>query len=319
MLPVRTVSLEAPETVRVFSSLLDCGDESARLWHVLRSLDVAGGGSGWVTVHPRAIASWMGISVATVYNHLGNGMGKWFRSRYKCQGGIVVYLNSIGSVCASLGLSGLGSVADVPIAEMAGRSHAKCLATQLDAQAHQRRAFWATRKETPRVDKKRILKPWEIASSDNSAGANRNNRRSLYHFVPQNYQAPAGSIAGISRQTCWTSATIGKRLRNSFRRDRNIATLEKRRLAFPVDQGAIAFELAESGQSFVQVGTRVYKAIAGTVYRLGCHVYAETHRLLPCRYLRNRVRKLDRNVSAQVAQTGCLPPGQLDPQLLTNS
>ena len=276
------VPLAAPESIRVYSSLLDCGDECSRLWHLLRGLDTAG--SGRITINPKDIAAMMGISKATIYRHLSSRL--WFRSVESVQGGVQIYLNSIYNVCDRLGLSGLGAITHVPLSGL-GRAQAKAISTQAIAQAKQRQAYWAAKNQKV----KRLVKPWEAVASDNSPGANKTGTPPRFRYIITKANViPATSTQSIADGQ-WSVSTIKRRLQDNWRAGRGLGPILKARLLKPVG-AAISFLVRQGGDRVSTLDGVPYRVMEnGSVFQVGCHIYTEHLVLSSCRFLRSKVRK----------------------------
>ncbi|MFG6094378.1 helix-turn-helix domain-containing protein [Leptothoe sp. ISB3NOV94-8A] len=288
------MSLQLPTTIRIYTRLLDSGHEHARLWHVLRSLDTQG--SGWVCFDVTAIADLMGVSVRTIQRWINRGLATgWFRSARSHNSSLTLYLCGIRAVKIALGVDGLGAIADVELHHL-GRSEAKALCTALEAQYRQKQAYWAARKEKKGQAKKLVLKPWEMATSDQLPG-----EKSLV-VVSNGFQIPGCSIAGLARETDWSQSTIKRRLDNRWRLERKIEPIQKKRVAIELDDPELLFLLRESSCGFLVTEnalghTRVLKVLTDSgrskVVSLGCNIYAPSHELRSCRSLRRRMRSQD--------------------------
>ncbi|MFG6095132.1 helix-turn-helix domain-containing protein [Leptothoe sp. ISB3NOV94-8A] len=285
--------MQTPKTVRIYTRLLDHGHECGRLWTLLRALDTQG--RGWVLFDYAEIANLMGVSVRTVQRWVSQGLTRgWFRGRRWMDSQIELYLSGIRAVKNTLGVDGLGAIADVSIDHL-GRSEAKALCTALEAQYRQRQAYWAARKAKKGQAKKSVLKPWEMATSDKLPGEN-----SLV-VVSNGFQIPGCSIAGLAKATDWSQSTIKRRLSNRWRLDRDIEPIQKKRVATELDDPELLFLLRESGCGFLVtenvVGhTRVLKVLNDEaslrLVSLGCNIYAQSHELRSCRSLRRRVKRM---------------------------
>ena len=285
--------LRPPASIRVYTRLLDSGHEHARLWHVLRSLDIQG--SGWVLFDEAAMAELMGVSVRTIQRWVSRGLATgWFRSARSHSGDLTLYLSGIRQVARALGVESLGAIADVELHQL-GRSESKALATALEAQYRQKQAYWAAKKAKKGQAKKLVLKPWEMATSDKLPG-----EKSLV-VVSNGFQIPGCSIAGLARETDWSQSTIKRRLNNRWRLDRDIEPIQKRRVATELDDPGLLFQMNESGHGFLVTQnalghTRVLKvlndSLSQKVVSLGCNIYAPSHKLRSCRSLRRRVMRV---------------------------
>ncbi|NEZ59473.1 helix-turn-helix domain-containing protein [Adonisia turfae] len=285
--------MQTPKTVRIYTRLLDHGHECARLWTLLRALDTQG--SGWVLFDYATIASLMNVSVRTVQRWVRQGLERgWFRGRRWMGDQVELYLSGIKAVKHTLGVDGLGAIADVSVDHL-GRSEAKALCTALEAQYRQRQAYWAARKEKKGQAKKLVLKPWEMATSDKLPGEN-----SLV-VVSNGFQIPGCSIAGLAKATDWSQSTIKRRLSNRWRLERTVEPIQKRRVATELDDPELLFLLKESSCSFLVTEnalghTRVLKVLTDSgrskVLSLGCNVYAQEYELRSCRSLRRRVNRM---------------------------
>lgn len=280
----------APESIRVFSPLLDSGHECNRLWHITRAFDVAG--SGCFRFHIEAMAGLLGCSVRTIHRHIQRGLGTWFRGAVRQGKWVTLYYSGVHQVREALGLSGLGAIAEVELSHL-GRSQAKGLATYLAALLRQRQAYYAARKGKSNQAKKRVLKPWTIAESAKSPGS------PVLEVVTNGFQVPGCSIAGLAKATDWSQSTIKRRLNNRWRLDRGIEPITKRRIATELDDPVLLFELRESKQSFLVTEnalghTRVLKVLNSSaslkVLTLGCNVYAQDIQLLRCGRLRSKAK-----------------------------
>lgn len=273
------------DMVRVFTAILDCGESAALLWHWLRELDVEG--SGKVCIKPSEIARRMGVSPATVYRWLRQSA--WFRGVDRSTH--TIYYVSIEKVACHIGTSDLGTISQAHISNLT-RSRSKLLATQLDAQHGQNRArykiFLARRKTKKSQRPTRQLEPFQ--PSENLPGALLDTFS--YFVVDANSVVPVVSTDKIAKYRRWSTQTIRKRLRNGTRTSKGLPTLKRVRLLTPAPP-EVAFEMRESGKSFLAKGDRVYKTLQtnGQTYILGCHHYEEPYKLLNCSHLRSRVNK----------------------------
>jgi hypothetical protein len=283
MKPIVPLAIAPPDEIRIYSALLDCGNESSRLWHLLRAMDAEG--SGRVAVSPKWIAAIMGISKATVYRHLKDA-GIWFRELRTVQGGVEVFLNSIYNVCDRLGIFDLGAITSIPVSGL-GRAQAKAIATQADAQSKQRQAFWAAKNKKV----KNLTKPWEAVASDNSAGANETGKSRFRYVIARKTTIPATSTQNIAKDR-WSVSTIRRRLQNQWRSDRGLDPITKARILIPAPP-EIAFFVQQSQSRFTVIGNGVYRIMERdrSVFQVGCHIYAEHLDLVSCRFLRSKVKR----------------------------
>ncbi|MFG6094322.1 hypothetical protein SPB21_03690 [Leptothoe sp. ISB3NOV94-8A] len=280
--------------VRVFTRILDCGQECARLWHVLRAMDAQG--RGWVRVFYAELAQVMGVSVRTIQRWVSQGLaGGWFRNPVIAHedGSRTIYLASTKAVRKTLGLEDIGAIAEVGI-EHLGRSEAKALCTALEAQYRQRQAYWAAKRAAKGRRKQLVLDPERMATCETMP------REKSHVIVSSPFSIPGCSHAGLAKATDWSQATIKRRLDNRWRCDRNLDIIEKKRVATELDDPALLFELRESGQDFLVTKnglglTRVLKVVRSTgrskVVSLGCNIYSTGYELLSCRSLRRRLKK----------------------------
>ena len=280
-------------TIRVFTRLLDCGQKCARLWHFLRALDQKG--SGQVLFSRLWIAQQMGVSVRTVQRWLRQGLVRgWFRRVERLAKGLVaVYLSGIKAVSVGLGVDSLGAISDVS-SEHLGRSEAKALCTALEAQHRQRQAYWAAKRAAKGRRKQLVLNPEKMATSETMPG-----EKSLIR-ISAPFSVPGCSHAGLAKATNWSQSTIKRRLNNRWRCDLNLDIIEKRRVAAELDDPQLAFELAESGQSFLVTKNalghgRVIKVSADGLSQLGTNIYHTDYELLSCVGVRRRagIKKKD--------------------------
>ncbi|MEO1390248.1 MAG: hypothetical protein AAFV85_23185 [Cyanobacteria bacterium J06634_6] len=278
--------------VRVFTRILDCGQECARLWHFLRA--ISKNGSGRVLFNRLWLAQQMGVSVRTIQRWIKQGLERgWFRRVEKLSGNVTaIYLSGIKALFKNLGIDSLGAIADVPSTYLV-RSEAKALCTALEAQYRQRQAYWAAKRAAKGRRKQLVLNPGKMASSETVAGA----RGHLVVSAP--FSIPGCSHTGLAKATDWSQSTIKRRLDNRWRCDRNLDTIQKVRVGVEVDDSALLFELRESNQSFLVTENalghrRVLKVLndAGRskVVSLGCNIYSTGYELLSCRSLRRRVK-----------------------------
>ena len=155
--------MQAPKTVRIYSRILDCSREEARLWYLARALDPTGSGQVCLTVH-QAMA-FLGVGQATIYRWLKRGEGVFWHRNQSERRHLELYLIGIRRVAKHLNLGAhnnkLGAIAQVPIDAIATRFGTKAIATYLDALQAQRQAWWATNANTSEGLKKFIIKPWE--------------------------------------------------------------------------------------------------------------------------------------------------------------
>ena len=277
--------------VRVFTRLLDCGQECARLWHFLRALSK---GSGRVTFNRLWLAQQLGVSVRTIQRWIKQGLLQgWFRRVDKLSSNMTaIYLSGVGAMFKTLGLDSLGAIADVP-SEYLGRSEAKALCTALEAQYRQKQAYWAAKRAAKGRRKQLVLNPEKMASSETVAGAKG------HIVVSAPFSIPGCSHAGLAKTTDWSQSTIKRRLDNRWRCDRNLDTIQKVRVGVEIDDPGLLFELAESSQSFLVTENalghrRVLKVLNDSgrskVVILGCNIYSTGHELLSCRSLRRRLK-----------------------------
>lgn len=284
--------MTTPATIRIFTRLLDCGQECARLWHYLRSLDIEG--CGRVLFNRLWLAQQMGVSVRTVQRWLKQGIERgWFRRIVQTSRNITtIYLTGIKAMYTKLGLTSLGAIAEVGI-EHLGRSSAKAVSTALEAQHRQRQAYWAAKRAAKGRRKQLVLNPDKMASSENVPGAK------SHVVISAPFSIPGCSHAGLAMATDWSQATIKRRLNNRWRSDRGLDTIEKRRVAIELDDPALLFDMQQSGQSFLVKDNgagcrRVFKVLTSSgrsqVVRLGCNIYRTGYELLSCPSLRKRVR-----------------------------
>ena len=282
-------------TTRIYTRILDCGREEARLWHVLRAMDPQG--TGKVLTTPAALAQLMDVGCSTVYRWLKNGLGTFWRGRRVVNGQTELYLSGIVQVVRSLGLGKLGAIAEVPI-RILTRTGAKALSTQLDAQQLQRQAWWAANAQAKGNARKFILKPWERVASAISTGANEVGNKPFpkYALIDGQWQLPGASLTGIRKQTDWKcDRTIQRRLSNSWRKERDLEPVAKLRVAEDLKDPALIYQLTQSGVGYFSTDKRVYKVLphtTGKYFVLLHNIYAEEYELLSCRRLRGRVKKM---------------------------
>ena len=298
-----------PLDIRVFTRILDCGQECARLWHYFRALDDQG--CGVVIIDYGDIAEAMGVSVRTVQRWIKQGLERgWFRgvrgievvrkpspelARLSgCAESklVTIYLSGIETVAKNLGIDSLGAIAEVGI-EYLGRSEAKALCTALEATYRQRQAYWAAKRAAKGRRKQLVLNPEKMASSGTVAGAKG------HVVISAPFSIPGCSHAGLAKATDWSQSTIKRRLNNRWRCDRGLDILEKKRVATELDDPQLEFELRESGQSFLVTENalghrRVLKLLNDSgrskLVSLGCNIYAADYELLSCPSLRKRVK-----------------------------
>ncbi|NEQ52412.1 MAG: hypothetical protein F6K11_20095 [Leptolyngbya sp. SIO3F4] len=285
--------MQTPKQVRIYTRLLDHGHECGRLWTLLRALDVQG--SGWVRFTYDAVANLMAVSMRTVQRWVRQGLERgWFRGRRIVGDQVELYLSGIKAVKNSLGVDGLGAIADVAPSYL-GRSEAKALCTALEAQYRQKQAYWAARKARKGQAKRLVLKPWKMATCEKVS------RVKGLVVVSNGFQIPGCSIAGLANATEWSQSTIKRRLSNRWRLDRNIEPIQKKRVATELDDPGLFFQLQESGQSFLVTENalghrRVLKVLNDSgrskVLSLGCNIYSIGHELLSCRNTRRRVKRV---------------------------
>jgi hypothetical protein len=279
------IPFEVPEDVKVSSALFDCGQSETLLWHLTRAVDRHG--AGWANITPKQAAAILGVSQNTIYRWLKNSA--WFRG-YDRKSGRIYYV-SIEKVACHVGNEQLGAISLVPLSTLT-RSKSKLVATQLDAQHGQNRArykiFLARRKTKKSQRPTRQLEPFQ--PSENLPGALLDTFS--YFVVDANSVVPAISTDKIAKHRRWSTQTIRKRLRNGTRTSKGLPTLKRVRLLTPAPP-EVAFEMRESGKSFLAKGDRVYKTLSsnGQTYILGCHHYEEPYKLLNCSHLRARVNK----------------------------
>ena len=281
-----------PATIRIFTRLLDCGQECARLWHFLRAMDKDG--SGGVVFSYAEIAQAMGVSVRSVQRWVKQGIERgWFRGYRRIGDQVELYLSGIEVAKNNLGVDSLGAIADVPPSYL-GRSEAKALCTALEAQYRQRQAYWAAKRAAKGRRKQLVLDPERMATCETMP------REKSHVIVSSPFSIPGCSHAGLAKATDWSQATIKRRLDNRWRCDRNLDVIEKKRVATELDDPALLFELRESGQDFLVTKNglglaRVLKVIRSTgrskVVSLGCNIYSTGYELLSCRSLRRRLKK----------------------------
>ena len=297
--------MTTPAAIRVFTRILDCGQECARLWHFLRALSK---GSGRVSFDILWLAQEMGVSVRTAQRWIKQGVERgWFRRVSQVKGRnpsdssaasdsgspkTTIYLASLKAVFTSLGLTDVGAIADVA-PEYLGRSEAKALCTALEAQYRQKQAYCAAKRAAKGRRKQLVLDPEKMASSGTVAGAK------SHVTVSAPFSIPGCSHAGLAKATNWSQSTIKRRLDNRWRCDRNADPIQKVRVGIELDDPALLFELGEANESFLVTENalghrRVLRILTDSgrtkIVQLGCNIYSTGHELLSCRSLRRRLK-----------------------------
>ena len=289
-------------TLRIYSRILDCGREEARLWHLARALDPAGRGQVCLTVHQAM--TFFGVGQATIYRWLTRGDGVfWHRNRSERRH-IELYLIGIRRVARYLNLGAhnnkLGAIAEVPIDAIATRFSAKATATYLDALQAQRQAWWATTANTSEGLRTFILKPWERVACAVSTRANETLNGETkplqkYALVDDQWTIPGTTLTSIRKQTDWTSdRTIQRRLSAGYRKERGLEPIDKLRVAQEITDPDIMADLVQSCSGYVVKGSRVYRYLKFTsakFFAIKYCIYAEDIQLLGLRRLRGKVNK----------------------------
>ena len=289
-------------TIRIYSRILDCGREEARLWHLARALDPNGRGQVCLTVH-QAMA-FFGVGQATIYRWLARGDGVfWHRNRSERRH-IELYLIGIRRVARSLNLDAhknkLGAIAQVPIAAIATRFNAKATATYLDALQAQRQAWWATNANTSEGLRKFILKPWERVACAVSTRVNETQNGEpkplqKYALVDSQWTIPGTTLTSIRKQTDWKcDRTIQRRLSASVRKEHGLEPINKLRVAEEISDPDIMVALVQSCSGYVVKNDRVYRLLSfseSKFFAIKYCIYAEDIQLLGLRRLRGKVNQ----------------------------
>ncbi|NEZ60385.1 hypothetical protein [Adonisia turfae] len=289
-------------TIRIYSRILDCGREEARLWHLARALDPTGSGQVCLTVH-QAMA-FFGVGQATIYRWLKRGEGVfWYRNRSERRH-LELHLIGIRRVARSLNLgvhkNKLGAIAQVPITAIATRFNAKATATYLDALQAQRQAWWATNANTSEGLRKFIIKPWERVACAVSTRANETRTGEIkplqkYALVDNQWTIPGTTLTSIRKRTDWKSdRTIQRRLSASVRKEHGLEPIDKLRVAEEISDPDIMAALAQSCSGYVVKNDRVYRLLSfseSKFFAIKYCIYAEDIQLLGLRRLRGKVNK----------------------------
>ncbi len=284
--------MTTPHVIRIYSRILDCGQQCSRLWHFLRSLD--SGGSGRVSFNHLWMATQLGVSVRTVKRWIKQGLERgWFRWEKRISRDLTeIYLSSLKSVYENLGLDDVGAIAEVGI-EHLGRSESKALATALEATYRQKQAYWAAKKCKRGQHKQLVLNPEKMATCETVP------RVDSHIVVSAPFEIPGCSHAGLADVTGWSPSTIKRRLNNRWRCSRNLDTIYKRRVGMKLNDPRLLLEMQESGQSFMVTKnalghSRVLKVLndsGRSLIQLGCNIYSTGCELLSCRAMRRRLKK----------------------------
>ena len=289
------VSLGMP--VKVYSSLLNLGQDWLSTYLIIRSLDL--GGVGYVDTSWQELADLRGCHSTTIRRHYKAGYGIGFTNCIKRKGGgIRIFYTSLKKVCKHYNLKDLGGITYTYSSEL-NRSGARACATAIEAQYGQRQALYAARMAQPKGKKGKVLdaRKYLVPPSDNSVGV-----RGPYLKLSNDYSCPGVSITTIADRSikyCKETGhkrsisprTIRNRLSNNWRKDRGLDLIQKKRVAKQLSNEEAFLIKEQSFSGFSVIGDRIIKCIGSKAYQLLTNVYDASYELMSCRFLRAKVSK----------------------------
>ena len=283
--------------VTVHSQILRHGSPAVRLYYLLRALDVCGSGKGTFNVNDAC--SFLGISIRTLYNYIGNQT--FFRRILKRGDVWTIYYASLENVVVGLKLEGLGACAKVFSQHVINH---RILATEIVTEAQQQASEFMAVREWKKKEKTgskgrsnlNIIKPEAFfqpsfgGTSDITAGVIEKKNGVLY--VNEKFLAYGTSRAGVANKLAAPEFDGKKRTISTRTITKHLKTKEKLKVAQTCPEAFYLRQFAQfqdeenwtsTAQRFFRKGKLIFKSL--------CSLYHPEFCLTSKRYQKSKVRK----------------------------
>jgi predicted DNA-binding protein (UPF0251 family) len=287
-----------PEAMRIHSEIVNGGNITTKLehylglvklWYGCRHLDQVGSGKVETTIP--ALAQLIGVSRGYVRQLLrADGFQVFFRGCVKRKAGrslhLSIYMRSLFDVIWRLGLSSMGAVTEITLAEFRA---IRLIATEAFIQRRQKESHYQSKHQP--VKKQQItpaiadLFPQPQSShSSRGASAGREIRRIGRYTLLTGYNPQGASQTNTAKKMGRSPSTIQRQLSRQQRQKRGMNPLIRTQTAYATGQRYTAAEIGALKRSLdAGMFRQYYWDRDGWMFTLGCNVYLSDRALFPSR------------------------------------